>query len=306
MDTFTCTLPGGYLDPEGGLHRAAELVPLGGKEEELLAGRGSGPTLVSEVLARCVLRIGEVEPVTPRLARRLLVADRQYLLLKLRQLTFGDRVRGRASCPWPDCGEGVDVDFSLADVPVRGLEEPAAELTMRLSPEASTAVAESPRDARGLEVRFRLPNGGDEERLAGLVEDNEAEALSALLERCVLALDGNSSPEADRISALSPRARAEIEAEMEARAPCLGLEMAARCPACERRFTLPFALRDFFFGELATGLDLLYREVHYLAYHYHWSEGEILEMPRDKRRAYIDVLSDEIEKLNHANETSHR
>lgn len=293
MNSFTCTLPGGYRDAEGTVHRVAELVPLGGREEELLAGGGSGPALVSAVLARCVRRIGEIEPVTPRLARRLLVADRQYLLLKLRQVTFGDRVQGRAACPWPGCGEGVDVDFSLADVPVRGLEEPAAELRMRLSPQAS-----ADEDDRGLEVRFRLPDGSDEESLTALVEDNEAEALGALLQRCVVALGGDSSREA--VAALSPQARAEIEAEMDARAPRLGLEMAARCPACKRTFTLPFALRDFFFGELATGLDLLYREVHYLAYHYHWSEGEILEMPRDKRRAYIEVLSDEIEKLNHA------
>ncbi len=296
MNPFTCILPGGYLDSEGTRHREAELVPLGGKEEELLAGRGPGPALVSAVLATCVRRIGEVEPVTPRVARRLLVADRQYLLLKLRQVTFGDHVQGRAACPWPGCGEGVDVDFSLADVPIRGLEEPAAEFRMHLSSQASGA--ESSQEARGPEVRFRLPDGGDEERLTALVEDNEAEALGALLQRCVVALDGDSSRQA--VAALSPRARAEIEAEMEARAPRLGLEMAARCPACERTFTLPFALRDFFFGELATGLDLLYREVHYLAYHYHWSEGEILDLPRDKRRAYIEVLSDEIEKLNHA------
>jgi hypothetical protein len=45
---------------------------------------------------------------------------------------------------------------------------------------------------------------------------------------------------------------------------------------------------------------MLYRQVHYLAYHYHWSEHEILEMPRDKRLAYIEILADEIERLNNA------
>ena len=38
--------------------------------------------------------------------------------------------------------------------------------------------------------------------------------------------------------------------------------------------------------------------MHYLAYHYHWSEGEIMAMTRDKRRTYIDVLADAIEVLN--------
>ena len=51
-------------------------------------------------------------------------------------------------------------------------------------------------------------------------------------------------------------------------------------------------------GELRTDGELIYQEVHYLAYHYHWSEHEIMEMTRDKRRKYIDVLADAIEVLN--------
>lgn len=284
MERFTCILPGGYLDPSGELHREAELVPLGGREEETLARSGPAAARVTEVLCRCVRRLGVLEPLTRPVARELLVADRQYLLLQLRRHTFGDRVRGAASCPWPGCGEEVEVDFSLDDVPVAAMEERGPVFRLVLSPEAA---GEGER-----EVRFRLPDGGDEEALEPIVAaGDEGELLAALLDRCVIA----GGP----VAALSPRARWEIESAMEERAPRLGLEMASRCPSCERRFTLPFELRDFFFGELRTSLDLLYREVHYLAFHYHWSEGEILDLPRDKRRAYIEVLADEIEKLEH-------
>lgn len=284
------------MDASGALHREAELVPLGGREEELLARPGPPAELVTEVLCRCVRRLGEVEPLPRTAARELLVGDRQYLLLKLRQLTFGDRVQGTAACPWAGCGEEVDVDFSLADVPVKRMKDRGPVFSLLLSAQASGAETEEGR----IEVRFRLPDGGDEERLEPLVEENEAEALTALLQRCLLAIGPRSRPAPEEVATLSPLARAEIEAEMEARAPSLGLEMATRCPACERRFTLPFELRDFFFGELRTSLDLLYREVHYLAFHYHWGEGEILDLPRDKRRAYIEVLADEIERLEHA------
>jgi hypothetical protein len=61
---------------------------------------------------------------------------------------------------------------------------------------------------------------------------------------------------------------------------------------------VPFDVQDFFFGELRTSRDLLYREVHYLAYHYHWGEREIMDMPRQKRRIYIDILAEEMGKLN--------
>ena len=42
------------------------------------------------------------------------------------------------------------------------------------------------------------------------------------------------------------------------------------------------------------------QEVHYLAYHYHWSEAEIMTMPRAKRAVYLGVLSGEIERMNGA------
>ena len=85
---------------------------------------------------------------------------------------------------------------------------------------------------------------------------------------------------------------------MERVAPRVELNMDAGCAECGRAFLVPFDLQRFFFGELRTDSDLLYREVHYLAYHYHWSEREIMAMPRDKRHTYIDVLADEIERLN--------
>jgi hypothetical protein len=289
-----CVLPGGYLDGGGVLHREAELARLTGREEEMLAGLAEpdAPVLVTRILARCVRRIGTVEPVTEEVARRLLIGDRQYLLLKLREVTFGARVEGTLSCPWPRCGARVDIDFTTGDVPVKRCDAVEAAFRLELSPEAAFE------DAAGVRRRtvvFRLPTGEDQEVLAPVLARNPAEALGGLLERCLV--DGAAADLAER---LPPRARLELERAMEAHAPALDLEMALTCPECGRGFTAPFDLQDFFFGELRTSRDLLYRQVHYLAYHYHWSEREIMEMPRDKRLAYIEVLAEEIEALNHA------
>lgn len=294
-----CLLPGGYLDEDGSLHREVELTPLSGREEELLSGQARAETahLVTEVLCRCVVRIGSVRPLTAPVARRLLVGDRQYLLLKLREITFGNRIEGTLFCPWPDCGARVDVDFTTGDIPVRGCEDVAATYELELSPEAAPegGGGTAPRT-----VTFRLPNGADQEALGPLLAENPARALSGLLERCLVAAgeDGEGVP--DVVARLSPGARREIERGMEALAPAIELGMDLGCPDCGREFTAPFDLQDFFFGELETSRDLLYRQVHYLAYHYHWSEREILELPREKRLAYIDILADEIEALNDA------
>jgi hypothetical protein len=99
---------------------------------------------------------------------------------------------------------------------------------------------------------------------------------------------------------MSPLARAEIERHMEESAPHVDLTLAARCPECEREFAVPFDLLGFFLGECKTSRELLYREVHYLAYHYHWSEQEILALSREKRRKYIALLADELRRVGHA------
>lgn len=294
-----CLLPGGLVDEAGRVHREAELAQLTGRDEELLTTMEEASTaiLVTQILGRSVDRVGDLRPVTEEVARRLLVADRQFLLLKLRQATFGERVEGTLACPWRDCGAKVSIDFSIADIPVLRREQMSATYRLRLSPEAALEGADGERLRW---ITFRLPNGGDQEAVAPHLGASSARALTLLLQRCVVGIEDAGGDPAALVERLSPRARLEIERQMEARAPAVELDMDLRCPECGRSFTAPFNLQDFFFGELKTSRDLLYRQVHYLAYHYHWSEGEILDLPRDKRRGYIEILADEIEALNDA------
>jgi hypothetical protein len=283
-------LPGGYWDPNGQLHRAFELAALNGRDEEHLAAAGAPPaTLVTELLSRRVRRIGDISPVPPEVARQLLVADRNYLLLRLRQATFGDRVRANLFCPWPDCGEHVSVDFSIADLPVEQAAHRAPLHTMTLCARD---------DGPPTDVTFRLPNGADQEEVSALLASNEAAALTVLLSRCITRIGPHESPDEPRIAALPATARADIERRMEELAPKVGQAMDITCAECGRGFTAPFDIQRFFFGDLRTDDDLLYREVHYLAYHYHWGEDEIMQLTRDKRQKYIEVLADAIEGLN--------
>jgi hypothetical protein len=281
------TLPGGYWDSAEKLHREFVLTTLTGREEELLA-RARQPqtaTLVTEVLSRCLVRLGTLSPVPPDVVRQLLVADRQYLMLKLRQQTFGDLVRASLTCPWPDCGERVSIDFPISAVPVEEEQERAPSHRMTLS-------------ADGTEVAFRLPTGADQEELSAHLAVNEAEALTMLLSRCVLRIGPAGPPDEDQVAALSAPARLEIEDRMRLVAPKVEQSLEAVCSECSRTFVAPFDIHRFFFGELRTDATALYQEVHYLAYHYHWSESEIMAMTRDKRHTYIDVLADAIEALN--------
>jgi hypothetical protein len=292
---ITGLLPGGYWDSEGVLHREFELGVLTGKEEELLAQTGGEETasLVSRLLGRAVKRVGDISPINEKLAGELLVADRQYLLLKLRQSTFGDVVRADLYCPWRDCGQRVSLEFGIHDLPVKEATQHAPSYSLTLSAQACCE-----EDAERREISFRLPNGADQEAVSSLLNENEAQALSLLLNRTIQRIGRMSPPGQQHVAALSSLARAEIEAEMERIAPKIERNIEAHCWECKRAFLAPFEVERFFFGEVRTDCELLYRQVHYLAYHYHWGESEIMAMPGNKRRKYIELLADEIERLN--------
>ena len=77
-------------------------------------------------------------------------------------------------------------------------------------------------------------------------------------------------------------------------APELELELDLNCPECAHAFVQPFDATSFFFDEMRINANQLLREVHALAFYYHWSEAEILSLGRDRRRAYLGLLSDAI------------
>lgn len=289
MEQFTCLLPGGYIDEAGELHREVALVALSGREEELLvsmAKRGAAAQ-VSAVLSCCVKRIGNISPLSQDIIRQLLVGDRQYLMLQLRVLTFGGRVQATVTCPWPNCDSRVDIDFNISDIPIKEMDHvsPYHELTFKV-------------EENIFPIRFRLPNGSDQEALSSHLAENEATALTHLLWRCLQRIGEIDKPSLEQIRALPLPLRKAIEEKMQSLAPDVELTMEAECPDCHRSFTIPFDLQEFFFAELNTSRELLRREIHYLAYHYHWSEQDILAMSRDKRREYIEILADEIERMN--------
>ena len=299
MDKLSFRLPGGYVDEKGRVHQEGEVAPLSGREEELLAGnhRRESATLVTAVLSCCLRRLGEISPISEEVVRNLLIGDRQYLLLKLREVTFGSQIQATISCPWPDCSKRVDIDFLTEDIPIKESKEKGPTYEMELSPEAAFVDCDHKEYTK---IIFRLPNGADQEAISPLLSENEARALSMLLDRCVQSVGPLKNHGSALTGRLSPLARKEIESRMEKVAPCVELDLRADCPECGRAFTIPFDLHRYFFGEMRTSIDLLYREVHYLAYHYHWSEQEIMQMPREKRRKYIEVLADETERLNNA------
>src|SRR5688572_25966659 len=93
-------LPGGLIDAGGKRLAHAQLRPLTGAEEDWLAAHPSVPVAVAvtSLLSACLVRVGEAT-VDREFVRRLLVGDRDYLMLQLRRITLGDQIRAVLHCP---------------------------------------------------------------------------------------------------------------------------------------------------------------------------------------------------------------
>lgn len=252
-------LPGGLWQQDR-LQREAEFRPVDGHLEMALAAAATAgadlPGQVSAALLAALARIGD-SPVGLAQVDGLSVADRQFLMLRLAEHLGMTQIWLSASCG--HCGAWFDFPLVFAQIPVKPAAQgyPFTELVLT--------------SAR---LRLRVPTGADQRAVAGIA--NADEARQVLARRCVL----------DAEPTLSAQDVDQIEAALEALAPELASHAAAQCPECA--------------GENAVAIDPycclgrigseIFVEVHQLAQHYHWSEAEILGLPRWRRKTYLALI----------------
>ncbi|HVT16393.1 MAG TPA: hypothetical protein VHQ90_09480 [Thermoanaerobaculia bacterium] len=281
MSAAAIALPAGFW-VNGVHHREAELRPLNGEDEAFLLD--SGGTLpparrTTALLARCLTRLGPWSPAPPAAARALSLGDREALLLHLRRLILGERLECVLRCSAPGCGEPMELDLAVSDL-LAPLGAPASPWHEELFRAGGGAAA--------WQVRFRLPTGEDQELAADLVRTDTAGAAALLLGRCVAwaAPEGGEPAElpaavaqavADRMAELDPQAETTLRLD---------------CPACGRGMVTLFDAAAWLFQEVAGRAADLYREVHLLAFYYHWREADILAMTGRKRRLYLGFLAE--------------
>ena len=288
-------LPSGYVDEEGVIHREVELASVTGFEEELLDSIGPAVRsahVVTALLSRCLRHVGKLAPVTISLVRDLLINDREFLMWKLRELTLGNSVRAMIVCGDPKCAQSMDIAINLDDV------VPAAKPVNRHVFKLDVSEEE-----KLFAIEFRLPTGADQEACAEFLRDNPAPAINHLLARIILRINDNCSIDEQTIDALPPRVLSELERRIEELAPLVSIDFEAACVECERPLVSHLDLTSFFLKELQHNRRVLEREVHFIAWHYHWPEREILALTRRKRRRYIELIQGDSSVTLYANST---
>ena len=192
----------------------------------------------------------------------LTVTDFEVLLLHLRERLFGEVCDLAFGCPC--CGARVEVSLRISEF--------LAGLRSRL-PAGVTPAPDRPGWFVRDDVAFRLPTAGDQAAVSG-----HADALARLLARCIDA------------PAVPARTRGRIERAMAAMAPEVSRPLSGVCPECGESVEAPLHVTRLVVSELTGEAASLYDEVDIIARAYHWREADILALPRQRRRAYVDRI----------------
>jgi hypothetical protein len=176
------SLPGGYLDADGQLHREVRIREITGSDEETLARELRNPNftipkIVDLLLRHTVQAVGTIEPVTPTVLNQMLVGDRSMILLGVRILTFGSDWEV-PDFPCRLCGRPFGVIIELeSDIKVRRLEDPyQQEITVPLR--------------NGHEATVAYLTGAVQLEMVGDGTRTPPEEQTIAIDRCLRTIDG--------------------------------------------------------------------------------------------------------------------
>jgi hypothetical protein len=140
------------------------------------------------------------------------------------------------------------------------------------------------------DIEFRLPVASDQDAVAATSRRDPEYAAMALLGACVSRVTRDG--EALAVESLNSVLRAEIANAMARLDPQAEIDLDLACPACGASFSVVFDTAAFFIQELDERAARLLHEVHVLAWHYHWSEADILHLPSARRGFYLERISE--------------
>ncbi len=196
------------------------------------------------------------------------VTDLDVLMLRLRQLVFGNYIQAETNCPVAGCAARIDASIQIDEY--LDHHRPRRVRNAELSDESGWF------RLRSAPVLFRLPTVADQLAVAG-----RARPVQALIQRCIRPAD------------VAPRLVRRVETAMDALAPSLAHELEGVCPECGTTVNVYFDPRQFTLQELRGQAAFIMQDVHLLAAYYHWPESHILALPRSRRLHYAEMVRQE-------------
>lgn len=253
------------------MSRRTPPLPVSGREVALRAPKGADDLFIQEAHgppARVALsllgRLARSVDGTDFDSAALTVTDFEVLLLHLHSTIFGSWVECWIACPHPGCGARLEIRFGIGDY----LADIRPRLLRGVEPDP-----QRPLWFRQDGHRFRLPTIGDQVAVLG-----KPHADRLLAERCIGPLGAAKAK------------RSQIERAMAAMAPEVSRPLEGKCPECGAAVQALLHVPSFVLTEMRRATTGIYEEVHRIANGYHWSEAQILALPRLRRQRYAERI----------------
>ncbi|HRV96187.1 MAG TPA: phage tail assembly protein [Anaerolineae bacterium] len=111
---FEFSLPRGYVDPDGNLHRHG-VMRLATAMDEIAPLRDARVQdnqayIVVILLSRVIVKLGNLTQITPNMVENFFTADLNYLQTLYRQINEDGVSRLTIACP--ECGSQVELDLA--------------------------------------------------------------------------------------------------------------------------------------------------------------------------------------------------
>jgi hypothetical protein len=245
---FEFELPIGYVDHDGCVQRTAVLRKMTGRDEAIMAdrrNRNNAARMITELLASCLVSLGAIQRPSTQVAQALYSADRYYLLLKLREITFGPELNATYACP--TCRESVALVEEIPELTVTRLAPGDVPEDIVVELEDGYVDREGERYTT---LVFRYPRGSDEEKIAVSSRENPSRGKNSLMARCIVAL--GDMPRA-RIETLGTSVfndltlgdRALIDEALNENGPGVDMRRDVTCLGCGRDYEVTLDLSNF-------------------------------------------------------------
>jgi len=245
-------LPAGLLI-DGKVYRTVSLVPMVGATRKDIARpeiRRDSTRVANVILGTCIKEMEPFDRVTGAELNRLLIGDREFLLLMIRRISSGDVVNFSMSCgaceqPFDshvNLNTDIRVDPLPSDVKVTALGEGEEKQ------EFWTFTANNA-EARVKEVTFRFPTGHDQAIVAPAIRANPVDGTYRLMWLCLHSFNGtikNDLP-TDLFDNLPLPMLDFIQREFRNHQPGPDYSEPVVCPNCGAPNAMSLKASDFFF-----------------------------------------------------------
>lgn len=255
ISTDIIELPVGYTDHNGKIHNLCEISEMLGSDEEAITDKkvASNPAgVITTLLSRKIVKLGDIERVTPAMVKSMYTADRDAILLGIRKLSLGNEMKF-VTQDKGGCGEKsevvVDLEHDIPTVTWADVIEKHPELKGEPIGFIPFELPVGYEDNDGIVHKrgvIRLTTGDIEERLATMIRQNPGKANTAMMTACIQSLGDLKTVDTRVLREMTRRDREYLTNLMREYKCGPDFTKEIECPFCGNSYTIQLELPYFF------------------------------------------------------------